>query len=388
MQSLDTCVFILAFIISPYLCHSVGTNTIYNVINYGAKGDGRSDDSQAFLRAWQSTCGAQGAATLLIPPNRVFLVSSLILKGPCSAAIQIQLRGKIVAPAKDAWVGGYKYTWILISNINGLTIEGNGGLLDGDGSTWWACKNCPRPAVLSFQSCNRLSVSYLNIINSPRAHIGINQCQGAIFSNINIHAPGNSPNTDGIDINSSQNIMIRDSFIASGDDCIAITGSSSYINVTGIDCGPGHGISIGSLGRNYDTIQEVHVQNCKFTSTTNGARIKTFAGGSGYAKRITFEEITLIQARNPIIIDQFYVGEDDLTNGEVQVSDVTFRGFRGTCTYDQAIDLSCGPLGCFNIILDQNNIVSSQPGKQAYCSCKNAHGSVRSSVPNCPCLVP
>ncbi|KAG5106346.1 hypothetical protein JHK82_043316 [Glycine max] len=90
MQSLDTCVFILAFIISPYLCHSVGTNTIYNVINYGAKGDGRSDDSQAFLRAWQSTCGAQGAATLLIPPNRVFLVSSLILKGPCSAAIQIQ----------------------------------------------------------------------------------------------------------------------------------------------------------------------------------------------------------------------------------------------------------------------------------------------------------
>lgn len=62
----------------------------------------------------------------------------------------MQLRGKIVAPAKDAWVGGYKYTWILISNINGLTIEGNGGLLDGDGSTWWACKNCPRPAVDDF----------------------------------------------------------------------------------------------------------------------------------------------------------------------------------------------------------------------------------------------
>lgn len=82
--------------------------------------------------------------------------------------------------------------------------------------------------VLSFQSCNRLSVSYLNIINSPRAHIGINQCQGAIFSNINIHAPGNSPNTDGIDINSSQNIMIRDSFIASGKPSFHLSYTCTY----------------------------------------------------------------------------------------------------------------------------------------------------------------
>ena len=52
-------------------------------------------------------------------------------------------------------------------------------------------------------------------------------------------------------------------------------GANSSINMNEL-------ISIGSLGRNYDTIQEVHVQNCKFTSTTNGARIKTFAVSNIY----------------------------------------------------------------------------------------------------------
>jgi len=35
-------------------------------------------------------------------------------------------------------------------------------------------------------------------------------------------------------------------------------------------------LSIGSLGKNksYETVEEVHVRNCTFTDTTNGARIR------------------------------------------------------------------------------------------------------------------
>ncbi|KOM58500.1 hypothetical protein LR48_Vigan11g153400, partial [Vigna angularis] len=258
------------------------------------------------------------------------------------------LQGKIVASQKNAWQGD-KSTVIYFTNINGLRIVGKGGLIDGFGSSWWPCKNCQRPAVLGFNACNGLSVSYLRITNSPQAHITINECDGAIFSHISIRSPADSPNTDGIDISSSKNIFIKDSNIASGDDCIAIIGDSSYINATGIACGPGHGISIGSLGRNNDNVEQVRVYNSSFTKTTNGARIKTFSNGGG----------------------------------GVQLSEVTFRGFRGTSANDRAINLACGSPGCFNIVLDEIKIVSSQPGKRASCSCTNVHGRSTSTVPNC-----
>ncbi|XP_047169511.1 probable polygalacturonase At3g15720 [Vigna umbellata] len=106
------------------------------------------------------------------------------------------------------------------------------------------------------------------------------------YIQISIDSPGNSYNTDGIDIFASNHILIEDSTIRCGDDYIAINDGSSYINATQIACGPGHGIS--------------------FTNTTNGARIKTAPGGSGYARHITFEDIRLMHVMNPIIIDQTY----------------------------------------------------------------------------------
>ncbi|KOM58501.1 hypothetical protein LR48_Vigan11g153500 [Vigna angularis] len=207
--------------------------------------------------------------------------------------------------------------------------------------------------VLGFNSCNGLIVSSLSITNSPQAHITINGCEGATFSNINIKSPANSPNTDGIDISSSKSILIKDSNIACGDDCIAIIGDSSDINATGIACGPGHGISIGSLGKNngHDKVEQVYVYNCSFTNTKNGARIKTVE-----------------------------------SEGGVEVSGVTFRGFQGTSADDRAITLACGSKGCFDIVLDQVDITSSRAGKPAACSSSNAHGTATSTVPNCDSL--
>ncbi|XP_017441844.1 probable polygalacturonase At3g15720 [Vigna angularis] len=382
-----TCVLIV-FFVSPCLCKRLlmATSNTYNVIDYGAKGDGETDDSQAFLSAWKKTCSTDGESSLVIPSKAVFLLKkNVILKGPCQAKnIQIQLQGKIIVPTQDAWLGD-KSPIIWISNVNGLRIDGTGGLIDGLGSSWWSC-NCQRPSVLGFNSCNGLIVSSLSITNSPQAHITINGCEGATFSNINIKSPANSPNTDGIDISSSKSILIKDSNIACGDDCIAIIGDSSDINATGIACGPGHGISIGSLGKNngHDKVEQVYVYNCSFTNTKNGARIKTVEDGLGYARNITYEKITLTQAYNPILIDQNYVGVE--SEGGVEVSGVTFRGFQGTSADDRAITLACGSKGCFDIVLDQVDITSSRAGKPAACSSSNAHGTATSTVPNCDSL--
>ncbi|PNX91951.1 polygalacturonase, partial [Trifolium pratense] len=242
--------------------------------------------------------------------------------------------------------------------------------------------------VLHFHSCNDLSVSNIKITNSPRSHVSVNMCNGATFSHISIDSPPTSPNTDGFDISFSSNILVKDSNIKSGDDCIAINGGSSFINATGVTCGPGHGISVGSLGktRPNDQVSNVNVRNCTFIGTSNGGRIKTAPGGSGYAKHITFEKIILVNVKNPIIIDQHYLQDMELDT-DVSVSDVTYRGVYGTCDGNIAVNLDCSSAGCHNIILDQINIKSNQQGKKVSAICHNAYGTATNTIPSVPCLL-
>nr|AAY21050.1 truncated PGN [Glycine max] len=56
----------------------------FNVIDYGATGNGQTDDSQAFLKAWKDACNASyGTATLLIPKEKTFMLQPVLFRGPC-----------------------------------------------------------------------------------------------------------------------------------------------------------------------------------------------------------------------------------------------------------------------------------------------------------------
>ncbi|XP_018725780.2 probable polygalacturonase At3g15720 [Eucalyptus grandis] len=366
----------------------VAASPIYNVINYGAIGNGVDDDTQAFVKAWGDSCGdsgARGTPTLVVPGGKKFKLSPVSFKGPCkSSSFIVKIDGTLVAPSSPSeWKGCSADSWLVFQDVANLNVKGS-GQVDGQGSLWWGgAKN--RPTALSFFHCINLVLSGLQHINSPKNHISISGCDGGTISNLRISAPETSPNTDGIDISSTNHLNIQELNIQTGDDCIAINGNSSYITITGVSCGPGHGISIGSLGEHgiSDTVEGVQVQHCTFTGSTNGARIKTWQGGSGYAKGITFDQITLNAVKNPIIIDQFYtneVAQDNLASS-VAVSNVTYTGFRGTSASDQAIILSCSSIGCLDIRLDNNMITSSTPGKTVTSWCKNAHGSATLTTP-------
>lgn len=124
-----------------------------------------------------------------------------------------------------------------------------------------------------------------------------------------ITAPEDSLNTDGIHIGRSTGIRIIDSHIGTGDDCVSLGDGSKDIVVKGVSCGPGHGISIGSLGK-YDgeePVVGVKVIGCTLTKTMNGVRIKTWPNSfDGAASHMRFENITMDNVANPIIIDQVY----------------------------------------------------------------------------------
>ncbi|WOL01184.1 polygalacturonase-like [Canna indica] len=64
------------------LCLSTMAMLAYNVQDFGAKPDGRTDAAKPFLAAWAAACGASKPATIIVPAGR-FLVSHALFKGPC-----------------------------------------------------------------------------------------------------------------------------------------------------------------------------------------------------------------------------------------------------------------------------------------------------------------
>ncbi|XVF74720.1 hypothetical protein PTKIN_Ptkin13bG0134300 [Pterospermum kingtungense] len=341
------------------------------------------------MKAWQAVCEATSATpTLEIPGHKTFFLKSIRFQGPCKSPVAVQILGNIVGPSDaSAWGNEVAKFWLTFANVNGLHMFGN-GQIDGRGETWW--KSCPN--ALSFLECSNLTVEGFTSINSAQNHITIAGCENAVLSNLQIYAPADSPNTDGIKIGISTNVQVMNSTIGTGDDCVAMINGSSFINISNVACGPGHGISIGSLGRDGENaaVEEIHVKNCSFNGTQNGARIKTWQGGVGYARKISFEDIQLYSAGDPILIDQFYCTSGGCSNQNkaVAISEISFVAIQGTSGVDEAIKFSCSEsVPCTNILVDNVHISSAAGADKTFASCLNAHGTSSNSEPSVDCLL-
>ena len=167
------------------------------------------------------------------------------------------------------------------------------------------------------------SIKYINLINSKNFHMNIFSSHDLKLNHIRITAPKNSPNTDGIHIADSTNLQILNSIISTGDDCISMAPGSKNIDINNVQCGPGHGISIGSLGKypNEEDVSGVVVRNCNLTGTTNGLRIKTWAPSPpSNVLNITFDQIRMESVYNPIIIDQKYCPSGNCAGKVITIS--------------------------------------------------------------------
>ncbi|MCD7454257.1 hypothetical protein HAX54_024140 [Datura stramonium] len=100
----------------------------------------------------------------------------------------------------------------------------------------------------------------------------------------------------GVDICMQLNSTIQHSIIQTGDDCISIGPGSMNMWIQKIGCGPGHGISIGSLANSLNEagVQNITVANSVFTKTQNGVRVKSWARPSdGYARTLMFRNLVM-----------------------------------------------------------------------------------------------
>ncbi|KAK4420932.1 Exopolygalacturonase [Sesamum alatum] len=369
--------YMFVVILISFLCTTVNAlpSKTFDVVKYGAVGDGKTDNTQAFVRAWKDACAYGGRSRVWIPAGGTFLLRSVSFEGSCNGSMAFLVKGTLKAPTDPAAGDFFTDTWIGFRYISDLTVKG-GGVLDGQGHAAWPYNDChsntqckPLPATLSKSS-----------------HINLFACDNINMSHITLRAPADSPNTDGIHIGSSTKIKISHVGIHTGDDCISMVSGSQNIDIHDVSCGPGHGISIGSLGRSHEHeyVMGISVRNCTFIGSDNGLRIKTWAPSSySVASDIVFQDIVMKNSRNPIVIDQqycpsppCYLQQGGSSSSAVQIKDVTFKNIWGVSSTKVAMKLQCSrALPCRNVKLININLAYDGPGGRATSMCSHVIGS-------------
>ncbi|NIG36116.1 glycoside hydrolase [Pantoea sp. ICBG 828] len=312
---------------------------------FGGKADGATLNTKAIQQAIEQ-CSRRGGGTVQLSPG-------LWLSGPLQLQNNITLKIEEGATLKSnnqegkfisAFIGHparVNEAFIFASNVNNIAITG-GGTLDGDGEkTWWPealkirgevrggnkkiftdrfpgiplANGVPRPWFVEFNEVSQGKIDNLHLTNSPMWNIVIRNSVDVHVNKVTITNPVTSPNTDGIDIVSSQKITVSDMDIATGDDNIAI--KSGLVNGTGAASEDivihdsimrdGHGISVGSETAN--GIGKVTVRSVAFLNTENGVRIKSARDRGNTIGPLIASHLTMSNVNTPILVTSSYSGQ-------------------------------------------------------------------------------
>ncbi|GIK06279.1 hypothetical protein Aspvir_001926 [Aspergillus viridinutans] len=281
-----------------------------------------------------------------------------------------------------------------------------GGTFDGNGQIWYDlfAQNAliMRPILFGVIGLKGGTIGPLKLRYSPQWYHFVANSSDVIFDGIDISGYSSSKNlaknTDGWDTYRSDNIVIQNSVINNGDDCVSFKPNSTNILVQNLHCNGSHGISVGSLGQykgEVDIVQNVLVYNISMFNASDGARIKVWpglqsamsvdlqgGGGLGSVKNITYNQMYIENVDWAIEVTQCY-GQKNLTlcnqyPSSLTISDVHFKNFRGTTSgrYNPNVGtiVCSSPNVCSNIYAENIN-VKSPKGTNAFV-CTNVDKSL------------
>ncbi|MDR3735730.1 MAG: glycosyl hydrolase family 28 protein [Acidobacteriaceae bacterium] len=208
------------------------------------------------------------------------------------------------------------------SAIMGLgVIDGRGGTTLTDlHKSWWATGSNARPRLIFLSShtntipADNFTMYKITLKNSPKFHFsGIGN--DLTVWGVKVIAPPDSPNTDGIDPSSSENITITNSYISDGDDMIAMKAGNGHIDNVTISNNhmySGHGITIGSetnAGLNNMYVHDDAIDNGFGGSSVDTLRIKSDTSRGGEVYDVLYKNICINHGGDTIVIDPYYSSE-------------------------------------------------------------------------------
>ncbi|EPZ8968007.1 glycoside hydrolase family 28 protein [Enterobacter hormaechei] len=309
-----------------------------SILAYGADPTAQRLATSAIQQAINS---AQQNDVIVIPQGR-FLTGALFLKSGVS--LRLDAGAQLVGsqdladyPLINTRVAGIDMRWpagiINIIDCENVSITGT-GTIDGQGAIWWqrywgddersgmvgdysarglrwvVDYDCQRPRnILVFESQSILlrdftsrESGFWNMHLCYSRHIAV---EGVQISN------SAGPSTDGIDVDSCEQVRIERCIVSCNDDNICIKSgrgreaaqkarAARDIVIRGCTLNKGSGITLGS--ETSGGIERVLIEDNAFNGTGVGFRIKSARNRGGFIRDITVQNLRLTDVRFPVLI--------------------------------------------------------------------------------------
>lgn len=307
-------------------------NDVISIKDFGGVGDGKTLNTKAFRAAiYRIEHLRRRGGTLLYVPPGVYLTESFNLtshmtlylsKDAVIRATQDTGSWPLIAPLPSygrgrELPGGRYMSFIHADGVHDVIITGENGTIDGQGEVWWnmwrqRTLQFTRPNLIELINSRNIIISNVIFKDSPFWNIHPVYCRNVVVQFVTILAPHDSPNTDGIDPDSSSNVCIEDSYISTGDDLVAVKSGwdeygiaygrpSSGITIRRITgSSPFAGIAVGS--ETSGGVQNVFAEHINLYNMGVGIHLKTNIGRGGVIRNITVSNVYMEKARTGIKI--------------------------------------------------------------------------------------
>ncbi|KAF5325003.1 hypothetical protein D9619_009789 [Psilocybe cf. subviscida] len=217
--------------------------------------------------------------------------------------------------------------------------------LDGDG----------RPISLTLWKAVNGVVRNFRIESPPFWSNTVAQSNNIVYDGMFVNATNTDPLYKG---KKSDNISLMNWDVTCGDDCLAIKGNSTNLDIRNIICRGGNGIAIGSLGQYVDMpdiVRNVHMQNLQvylktWDGTANGVPPTAGGGANGSVTNIVAENVSVDRVTVPIHLYQTNGGHSGDAPSSIKFQGLSFINWTGTAIANKIVDIECSPaVGCDNI---------------------------------------
>ncbi len=321
-------------------------NGCISVRDFGAKGDGVTDDTAA-LQAAIDCCPKGGRVTV---PAGIYFTRPIVLKShitwelqqdavilgdPCEDHYPL-LPGSVLDTVTGeehhytSWEGAPfpgRQSFISAHHAEDIQIVGQ-GTIDGNAvnGDWWVDvkkRTISRPKLVFLNKCRDITFHGITGKNSACWNFHPFFCQNVYFYNTVVEAPKDSPNTDGTDPESCDNVRYIGMRFSVGDDAIAIKSGKMYMgmkyktpatNHLVRNCLMEYAHGAMTLGSEMSGgVKDLKVSQCCFKHTDRGLRIKTRRGRGKYAviDGVEFSNIYMENVMTPIVMNMYYFCDPD-----------------------------------------------------------------------------
>jgi hypothetical protein len=318
---------------------------IYNILDFGAKGDGKTLDTLA-VQAAIDACNKDHGGTVLVPAG-VFVIGTVEMKS--NVTLHIAAGGKLLGSADgkqyhaadaiplrgDSTLGDGNVGLIFAVNSENVTIEGP-GTIDGQGAQFRSPTRgvappsgrggADRPYHLLFHRCKNLRIRDIFLVASAFHSVRIIQSDYVWVDGIHIHNRVNG-NNDGFHFISSQYVHISNCDVQAQDDACALFGSCKFVTVTNSTFSTRWSVFRFGGGNP----ENITISNCVIYQTY-GCPIKMQFGPEAQVQNLLFSNLVLQDVTGPISINLSNRARQGAASDAPKgfLRNITFKGIRAS----------------------------------------------------------